>query len=104
MTQAKLGESGSERRRQRLRNCVLCFGDEICRYHRDDRICDRIIKVGLRSVKVPAVESRQPHDHRNKPLLVVMTSGRIQPRILFCVTQISNFQTNSNGQTFTINV
>ncbi len=58
-----LGESGSERRSKRLRECVLGFGDEICIYHRDGEFCDHAIEIGLHILKVRPVESRQPRLH-----------------------------------------
>ena len=57
---AILGESRSERRSKRLRDCVLCFGDEVCSYHRDGEFYDHTIKIGLPILKVRPVESRQP--------------------------------------------
>ncbi len=55
-----LGESRSERRSKCLRDCVLCFGDEVCIYHRGNSIYDHMPKVGLPILKVRPVESRQP--------------------------------------------
>lgn len=43
-----------------MRDCPLCFGDEVCSYHRGNEFNDRIPKVGLPILKVRPVESRQP--------------------------------------------
>lgn len=46
-----------------MRECVLCFGDEVCSYHRDGEFFDHATLVGLRILKVHSVESRQPRLH-----------------------------------------
>jgi len=48
-----------------LREGLLCLCDEVCRYHREGKICDITLIIGLRIFKVHPVESRQPHNNRN---------------------------------------
>ncbi len=47
-----------------MRDCVLGLCDEVCIYHRENDIYDRVLKVGLRILKVQPVESKQPRPHR----------------------------------------
>ena len=58
---SQLSECESERRSKRLREYILCLGDEVCIYHREKDIYDHLLKVGLPILKVQPVESKQPH-------------------------------------------
>ncbi len=46
-----------------MRDCILGLCDEVCIYHRENDIYDRVLKVGLRILKVQPVESKQPRLH-----------------------------------------
>jgi len=43
-----------------LRDCILCLGDEVCIYHRENDFYDHVLKIGLPILKVRPVESKQP--------------------------------------------
>ena len=90
-----LGESRSERRSKSLRDCVLCFGDEVCIYHRDGEFYDHIIKVGLPILKVRPVESRQPRSRRSEECsereALVIFHFALDATIAFATADVSSF-------------
>lgn len=76
-----------------MRYCVLGFGDEVCVYHRERKICDISFKVGLHILKVQPVESinnpclRYVYRTRDRDSLVVF-HGSFDPAFGIAFTDI----------------
>ena len=60
----ELSKSKSVRGSKCVSKCTLRLWDEVCNYHRENKIYDHILRVGLPILKVHAVESKQPRTTR----------------------------------------